>query len=383
MSSRQPSAAITGGATADEEDFDLANASDDGGESGDPSGGATPAAYDSAEEDAIAEVCERGDGGRVCVTRGGQGGAGSGALGGHDRARRVGGGLKHPPRSLDASAPHRRARWLPSLSRPPPLPLPHPAQANLNNSSLVEIRRREKQRIRAAAKARAEALKSLKAEEDREFASKQVRERGVGGGRGGSAHAGRVRRVLVLAWEGGGAWARPKPGPGRARLCCVRVPATNASAAPAPASSPRRSTLSLSHHTPNPLPSIHTHTHTQAGRVKTRMEFLMKQADIFKVRERGERRLRGEGRTERGRAFSPSRLPPALSHSHTHTHLLSTHSHPRSTSSPPAPPAPPRRRRRAAATTAATRRRRRMTPCWRTRRQRSASRSASPSSPAA
>ena len=68
MSSRQPSAALTGGpgVTADEEDFELANASDDGGAS-DASGGggveATPAAYDSAEEDAAAEVrCQGGAG---------------------------------------------------------------------------------------------------------------------------------------------------------------------------------------------------------------------------------------------------------------------------------------------------------------------------------
>jgi hypothetical protein len=266
MSSRQPSAAITGGATADEEDFDLANASDDGGESGDPSGGATPAAYDSAEEDAIAEVCERGDGGRVCVTLGGQGGAGSGVLGGQDRARRGGGGFKHP---LDASAPVRRARGLPSLSRPPPLPLPHPAQANLNNSSLVEIRRREKQRIRAAAKARAEALKSLKAEEDREFASKQVRERGVGEGEGRLC----PRRARTLG-PGPGLGGRWGLGAAKARAgLCALVLCTSprnkrercAGAGVVPSSI---DALPLTPHPKPPpsLPPFHTHTHTHTGR---------------------------------------------------------------------------------------------------------------------
>jgi hypothetical protein len=170
MSSRQPSAALTGGpgVTADEEDFDLANASDDGGASDASGGAATPAAYDSAEEDAAAEVRSRWVGCWWVRARAPYG----------RRASSVASELLLNPmrRRKERGEETRTAHPLSLIHLTPRLS----RQANLGNSSLVEIRRREKQRIRAAAKARADALKKLKEEEDRKFASDDVSRRGQG-----------------------------------------------------------------------------------------------------------------------------------------------------------------------------------------------------------
>ena len=54
-----------------------------------------------------------------------------------------------------------------------------PSQAALGNEALREVAKRERERLRAVKRARAEELKRLKATEDKDFATDQVRGRRV------------------------------------------------------------------------------------------------------------------------------------------------------------------------------------------------------------